>query len=54
MKRSDLKNGIELMREKEFNFVYNHKSKKNRFIEIKSHELNIMISQVAQKELNKL
>ena len=45
MKRSDLKNGIELMREKEFNFVYNHKSKKNRFIEIKSHELNIMISQ---------
>jgi hypothetical protein len=45
MKRSDIKNGNILMKEKEFKFSYEHKNKKSKLIKVKSNELNIMISQ---------
>ena len=45
MKRSDIKSNVELIKEKEFKFSYEHKEKKAKKIEIKSNELNIMISQ---------
>ena len=45
MKRTDNQNGIILMKEKEFKLSYEHKSKKNKLISIKSNALNLMISQ---------
>ena len=45
MKRSDIKNGNILMKEKEFKFSYEHKNKKSKLIKVNSNELNIMISQ---------
>ena len=45
MKRSDIKNGIILMKEKEFKLSYEPKGKTNKLIKIKSNGLNIMTSQ---------
>ena len=45
MRRSDNKNGHNLLKENEFKLSYEHKSKNNKLIEVLSTDINIILSQ---------